>query len=99
MYPDAYNRVFILLNELGTEERPTNQITQTSAWIEEASATDTIDVNELIELAAAVENRPVTPTTNSSLPPSSIAYSPRLEQYDHVPEWCWCQREVCTCNY
>ena len=98
-YLDTYNRVFIPLNKLDIEERPTNQITQTSAWIEEASETDTINVNELIELAAAIENRPVTPTTDSSLPPSSIAYSPRLEQYDHVPERCWCQREVCTCNY
>ena len=74
---------------------------QATASIEEVSETDTIDVNELIELAAAsaVEGRPSTPSTASELPPSSEAYTPHLEEVEHVPERCWCQREVCHCNY
>ena len=58
---------------------------QATASIEEVSETDTIDVNELIELAAAsaVEGRPSTPSTASELPPSSEAYTPHLEEVEH----------------
>ena len=97
--PVAYSRVFTPLPRSSIEEIFSNQVPQATASIEEVSETDTIDVNELIELAAAVEGRPSTPSTSSELPPSSDAYTPRLEEVEHIPERCWCQREVCHCNY
>jgi hypothetical protein len=97
--PVAYSRVFTPLPQSSIEERFSNQVPQATASIEEVSETDTIDVNELIELAAAVEGRPSTPSTASELPPSSEAYTPRLEEIEHTPDRCWCQREVCHCNY
>ena len=97
--PVTYSQVFIPLPRSSIEKRFSNQVPQASASIEEVSETDTIDINELIELAAAVEDRPSTLSMSSSLPPSSAAYTPRLEESDHIPEQCWCQREVCHCNY
>ena len=95
----AYSRVFTPLPRSSIEERFSDQVPQASASIEEVSETNTIDINELIKLAAAVEGRPSTPSTSSSLPPSSDVYTPRLKESNHVQEWCWCQREVCHCNY
>ena len=97
--PVAYSRVFTPLPRSSIEERFSNQVPQATASIEEVSETDTIEIDELIELAAAVEGRPSTPSTGSELPPSSDAYTPRLEEIEHTPERCWCQREVCHCNY
>ena len=97
--PVAYSWVFTPLPRSSIEERFSNQVPQATASIEEVSETDTIDVDELIELAAAVEGRPSTPSTASELPPSSEVYTPRLEEIEHTPDWCWCQREVCHCNY
>ena len=97
--PVTYSRVFTPLPRSSIEERFSNQVPQATASIEEVSETDTIDVDKLIELAATVEGRPSTPSTASELPPSSEAYTPRLEEIEHIPERCWCQREVCHCNY
>ena len=95
----AYSWVFTLLPRSSIEERFSNQVPQASASIKEVSETNTVNINELIKLAAAVEGRPSTPSTGSSLPPSSEAYTPHLEESEHVPDRCWCQREVCHCNY
>ena len=95
----AYSRVFTPLPWSSIEECFSDQVPQASASIEEVSETDTIDVNELIKLAAAVEGRPSTLSTSSSLPPRSDVYTPRLKESNHVQEWGWCQREVCHCNY
>jgi hypothetical protein len=119
--PVATNRVFSeeeLVENPGIGYRATaNQVTQelSSTTIEEVSETDTIDVGELIELASAAERRTPSPETDSSLPPSSTAYTPTSEPY--IPQWltrtwqrprernlrprsCNCEgREVCTCGY
>ena len=94
-----YSSVFTPLPRSSIDERFSNQVPQATASIEEVSETDTINVDELIELAATVEGRPSTPSTGSELPPSSDAYTPRLEEVKHIPERCWCQREVCHRNY
>ena len=107
-----------LVQNFGIGYRATaNQVTQelSSTFIEEVSETDTIDVRELIELASTAERRTPSPETDSSLPPSSTAYTPASEL--HVPQWltrtwqrprernlrprtCKCERrEVCTCGY
>ena len=87
----AYSWVFMPLPQSSIEERFSNQVPQASVSIEEVSETNTIDVNKLIELAAAVEGRPSTPSTGSELPPSSDMYTPCLEEVEHIPERCWCQ--------
>jgi hypothetical protein len=119
--PVAANRVF---SEKELVQNPrigywamANQVTQelSSVSIEEVSETDTIDVGELIELASATERRPPSPETDSSLPPSSTAYTSTSEPY--IPQWltrtwqrphernlrprtCNCEgRDVCTCGY
>ena len=85
--PVATNRVFSeeeLVQNPGIGYRATaNQVTQelSSASIEEVSETDTINVGELIELASTAERRPPSPETDSSLSPSSTAYTPTSELY------------------
>ena len=98
--PVAYSWVFTPLLQSSIEEQFSNQVPQATASIEEVSETNTINFDELIELAAAVEGRPsTTPSTALELPPSSEAYTPHLEEIKHTPDRCWCQREVCHCNY